>query len=143
MTAVLEASGVSKTFGAITAASDLNVQVPERAVYSLIGTNGAGKTTFVNMVTGYITPDDGRITFAGRDITGSTRARSPGSASAARSRSRSSVQRPHGAGEHDGRPDHQRRGAAVLLETGPRPGMRWSGRSTCWRASAWATSRTG
>ena len=69
MTFALEASGVSKTFGAVTAASDINVQVPERAVYSLIGTNGAGKTTFVNMVTGYITPDDGRITFAGRDIT--------------------------------------------------------------------------
>ena len=69
MTAVLEAKCVSKTFGAITAASDISVQVPERAVYSLIGTNGAGKTTFVNMVTGYITPDDGRISFAGRDIT--------------------------------------------------------------------------
>jgi branched-chain amino acid transport system ATP-binding protein len=69
LTALLEASGVCKSFGAVTAASDINIEVPEQAVYSLIGTNGAGKTTFVNMVTGYITPDDGRITFAGRDIT--------------------------------------------------------------------------
>jgi len=69
MTPVLEAAGVSKAFGAVTAAMDLNVAVPDRAIYSLIGTNGAGKTTFVNMVTGYITPDAGRISFAGRDIT--------------------------------------------------------------------------
>ena len=70
MTAILEARGVNKTFGAVTAASDINVAVPERAVYSLIGTNGAGKTTFVNMVTGYLTPDEGQIVFDGREITG-------------------------------------------------------------------------
>ncbi len=70
MTTILEARGVNKTFGAVTAASDINVAVPDRAVYSLIGTNGAGKTTFVNMVTGYLTPDEGQIVFDGRDITG-------------------------------------------------------------------------
>ena len=69
MTMILEAHGVNKAFGAITAASDINVQVPSQAVYSLIGTNGAGKTTFVNMVTGYIKPDTGKIVFAGQDIT--------------------------------------------------------------------------
>jgi len=70
MTSILEVRDVNKTFGAVTAASDINVQVPDRAVYSLIGTNGAGKTTFVNMVTGYITPDEGKIVFNGREITG-------------------------------------------------------------------------
>jgi branched-chain amino acid transport system ATP-binding protein len=67
--AVLDVQGVQKSFGAVTAAQDINVAVPEGAVCSLIGTNGAGKTTFVNMVTGYITPDSGRISFAGKDIT--------------------------------------------------------------------------
>lgn len=69
MSTILEARGVNKTFGAVTAAADINVEVPNRAVYSLIGTNGAGKTTFVNMVTGYITPDTGHIIFDGTDIT--------------------------------------------------------------------------
>ena len=39
-------------------------------VVSLIGANGAGKTTFLNMVTGYLKPDSGRILFDGRDIVG-------------------------------------------------------------------------
>lgn len=65
---MLEVKGVEKRFGAVTAASDISVSVPEGAVYSLIGTNGAGKTTFVNMVTGYITPDAGSIRFGGREI---------------------------------------------------------------------------
>jgi branched-chain amino acid transport system ATP-binding protein len=39
-------------------------------VVSLIGANGAGKTTFLNMVTGYLKPDSGRIVFDGRDIVG-------------------------------------------------------------------------
>ena len=69
MSFVLEARGVHKSFGAVTAAAAINVQVPDRAVWSLIGTNGAGKTTFVNLVTGYLHPDAGQILFKGRDIT--------------------------------------------------------------------------
>lgn len=65
----LETRGLMKSFGAVTAAHDITVSVPERAVWSLIGTNGAGKTTFVNMVTGYLHPDQGTILFQGRDIT--------------------------------------------------------------------------
>jgi len=65
----LETRGVEKRFGAVTAASDISVVVPERAVWSLIGANGAGKTTFVNLVTGYLHPDAGQILFQGRDIT--------------------------------------------------------------------------
>ena len=67
---VLEVRDVQKSFGAVTAAKDISVTVPEGAVYSLIGTNGAGKTTFVNMVTGYIKPDAGTITFGNRNIVG-------------------------------------------------------------------------
>ncbi|MDF1720706.1 MAG: ABC transporter ATP-binding protein [Minwuia sp.] len=68
-TPALETRGLMKTFGAVTAAHDITVSVPEKAVWSLIGTNGAGKTTFVNMVTGYLHPDEGTILFQGRDIT--------------------------------------------------------------------------
>lgn len=67
---ILEARDIQKSFGAVTAAKDINMAVPERAVWSLIGSNGAGKTTFVNMVTGHIKPDQGHILFKDQDITG-------------------------------------------------------------------------
>lgn len=69
---VLQANNLNKAFGAVVAANDVNVAVPRGAVWSLIGSNGAGKTTFVNMVTGYLRPDSGTILFNGEDITGLT-----------------------------------------------------------------------
>jgi branched-chain amino acid transport system ATP-binding protein len=69
MAVVLEARGLNKSFGAVTAASDINVAVEQDTVVGLIGSNGAGKTTFINMVTGYLKPTSGSITFGGRDIT--------------------------------------------------------------------------
>ncbi|MGI9332601.1 MAG: ABC transporter ATP-binding protein [Gammaproteobacteria bacterium] len=65
----LSARGLNKHFGAVPAAQDLTVDVPRGEIWSLIGTNGAGKTTFVNIVTGYTKPDSGHIVFEGRDIT--------------------------------------------------------------------------
>jgi branched-chain amino acid transport system ATP-binding protein len=69
MTAVLEARGVNKRFDAVVAAADIHISVTAGERVSLIGSNGAGKTTFVNMITGYLKPDEGRITLDGRDIT--------------------------------------------------------------------------
>ena len=69
MTALLQASGLNKRFGAVVAAVDLDITVQAGERVSLIGSNGAGKTTFVNMITGYLKPDSGHITLAGRDIT--------------------------------------------------------------------------
>jgi len=69
MSALLSARGLNKSFGAVVAADDVNIEVPRGARVSLIGSNGAGKTTFVNMVTGYLKPDSGSITLAGEDIT--------------------------------------------------------------------------
>ena len=66
---VLVTEAIHKTFDAVTAAKDVSVSVPRGAVWSLIGSNGAGKTTFVNMVTGYVKPDTGRILFENADIT--------------------------------------------------------------------------
>lgn len=70
MSALLQTYSLSKSFGAVIAAADLNVTVAEREVVGVIGANGAGKTTFINMVTGYLRPSSGRILFRGRDITG-------------------------------------------------------------------------
>lgn len=69
MKQLLETRGLNKRFGAVTAASDITVAIEKDSVVGLIGTNGAGKTTFVNMVTGYLKPDQGRVYFKGRDIT--------------------------------------------------------------------------
>jgi branched-chain amino acid transport system ATP-binding protein len=66
---VLEARNLQKSFGAVTAAADINVSVESDTVVGLIGSNGAGKTTFLNMVTGYLKPSSGSIYFEGRDIT--------------------------------------------------------------------------
>jgi branched-chain amino acid transport system ATP-binding protein len=70
MAAILETEGLTKTFGAVTAASDINVRVEGDTIVGLIGGNGAGKTTFINLVTGYLRPTSGVIRYAGRDITG-------------------------------------------------------------------------
>ncbi len=68
-TPMLSAQGLMKSFGAVSAAEDLSLSVPAGQRVSLIGSNGAGKTTFVNMVTGYLKPDAGAIRLDGRDIT--------------------------------------------------------------------------
>jgi branched-chain amino acid transport system ATP-binding protein len=70
MAVVLEARNLNKSFGAVTAASDINVRVEQDSVVGLIGSNGAGKTTFINMVTGYLKPSSGSIHYLDRDITG-------------------------------------------------------------------------
>jgi branched-chain amino acid transport system ATP-binding protein len=67
--AILDARKLTKRFGAVTAASDVSAAIEKDSVVGLIGTNGAGKTTFINMITGYLKPDAGRIHFEGRDIT--------------------------------------------------------------------------
>lgn len=66
---ILAARGLSKSFGAVTAAADINVEIVELTCVGLIGANGAGKTTFINMVTGYLKPTQGTIHYGERDIT--------------------------------------------------------------------------
>ncbi len=70
MEAILSAENLTKSFGQVTAARDISVAIPEGQTVGIIGANGAGKTTFVNMITGYLHPSSGRIRFRGRDITG-------------------------------------------------------------------------
>ncbi|MEK0432559.1 MAG: hypothetical protein RL700_766 [Pseudomonadota bacterium] len=65
---LLQARGLNKQFGAVVAASDLNIAIRAGERVSLIGSNGAGKTTFVNMITGYVKPDSGSIEFDGQPM---------------------------------------------------------------------------
>ena len=69
MPSILDVLQVHKTFGTVTAADSLTVSVAPGEVVGIVGANGAGKTVFVNMITGYEKPSSGKILFEGRDIT--------------------------------------------------------------------------
>ncbi|QTN40972.1 ABC transporter ATP-binding protein [Marinobacter salsuginis] len=70
MSALLKTVNLERTFGAVTAATDINVELNSGEVVGVIGSNGAGKTTFINMVTGYIQPSGGDILVRGQSIIG-------------------------------------------------------------------------
>jgi len=70
MNAILSVRDLEKTFGSIVAARDITLDVPPQQVVGVIGANGAGKTTFINMITGHLRPTKGTIRFEDRDITG-------------------------------------------------------------------------
>jgi len=67
---ILSVRDLGKRFGAMTAARDITLSVPAQQTVGVIGSNGAGKTTFINMITGHLPPTAGTIHFEGRDITG-------------------------------------------------------------------------
>lgn len=69
MTSALETHGLSKNFGALQVARDIDFTLEPGARHALIGPNGAGKTTFINLLTGRIHPNAGRVILGGRDIT--------------------------------------------------------------------------
>jgi branched-chain amino acid transport system ATP-binding protein len=66
---VLSASGLVMRFGGITATNNVSLQLRPGARHALIGPNGAGKTTLINLLTGMLTPTEGRIELLGEDIT--------------------------------------------------------------------------
>jgi len=70
MTPILSVRDLEKTFGNVVAARDISLEVPPQQTVGIIGANGAGKTTFVNMITGHLRPSKGSITFEQRDIIG-------------------------------------------------------------------------
>ncbi len=69
-TPLLVTENLEKSFGGVIAAGNISISVGRGEQVAIIGSNGAGKTTFVNMVTGYLTPSAGSIRYLGRDITG-------------------------------------------------------------------------
>jgi len=70
--AVLHLEHVSKRFGGFYAVQDVTLQVPPNRLVLLMGPNGSGKTTLINCISGVYAPDEGRILFSNRDITGRT-----------------------------------------------------------------------
>lgn len=70
MSTIIAVRDLEKTFGNVFAARDITLDIAAEEVTGIIGANGAGKTTFVNMITGHLSPSKGTITFEGRDVTG-------------------------------------------------------------------------
>jgi ribose transport system ATP-binding protein len=68
-TIILDAKGVGKSFGAVVALRDASLQVNAGQIVALMGANGAGKSTFVKILTGALRPDSGHVRIKGREST--------------------------------------------------------------------------
>lgn len=66
MSTVLHVENLSISFGGLKAVDNLSFSVEENSIYGLIGPNGAGKTTVFNCISGFYTPDQGKMTFQGK-----------------------------------------------------------------------------
>jgi branched-chain amino acid transport system ATP-binding protein len=66
---LLTLESTTKRFGGLIANRDVSLVIEPGEIVGLIGPNGAGKTTLFNCITGYTHPEEGRIAFAGADIT--------------------------------------------------------------------------
>lgn len=67
MANAIELSGVTKTFGSKVAVDELDLQIPESAIYGFIGPNGSGKTTTIRMILRVFKPDNGSVVVMGND----------------------------------------------------------------------------
>jgi ABC-type branched-subunit amino acid transport system ATPase component len=67
---LLSVAGVAKSFGGVKALTGCSLSVEKGSITGLIGPNGSGKTTLFNVITGYVKPDAGTVTFDGRGATG-------------------------------------------------------------------------
>jgi branched-chain amino acid transport system ATP-binding protein len=70
MTLILQVENVTKRFGGLQALTKVTMDLVQGQILGLIGPNGAGKTTLFNTINGVYQPDDGRIHFLGKDVTG-------------------------------------------------------------------------
>lgn len=67
---ILETDGLVRTFGGLRAVDGVSMRVRKGTRFGIIGPNGSGKTTFFNLVSGFLRPDTGRVALHGTDITG-------------------------------------------------------------------------
>ncbi len=66
---IIRTKNVTKRFGELVAVDRVNYVLRENEVAGIVGSNGAGKTTFFNLITGYYPPDEGTILYKGEDVT--------------------------------------------------------------------------
>lgn len=66
----IDARGLTKRFGSLTAVHDVHLQIPEAAIYGFLGPNGSGKSTTIRMLCGLLTPSAGEVTVLGFRVPG-------------------------------------------------------------------------
>ena len=69
MKPLIQTTGLYLAFGGVVAADNIDFELHEGERLAVIGQNGAGKTTFINICTGYLAPSKGKVYFDGRDVT--------------------------------------------------------------------------
>ncbi|MBB1595361.1 ABC transporter ATP-binding protein [Achromobacter sp. UMC46] len=69
MKPLIQTTGLYLAFGGVVAANNIDFELHEGERLAVIGQNGAGKTTFINICTGYLAPSKGKVYFDGRDVT--------------------------------------------------------------------------
>jgi ABC-type branched-subunit amino acid transport system ATPase component len=67
---LLGVSGLTKSFGGVMAVSNVSFDLAEGELLGIIGPNGSGKTTIVNLITGFVKPNSGKVSYRGKNITG-------------------------------------------------------------------------
>jgi ABC-type branched-subunit amino acid transport system ATPase component len=67
---ILKAEKLSKKFGGVAAVANVTFALQDGELLGIIGPNGSGKTTMVNLLTGFVRPDSGNVTYRGKGITG-------------------------------------------------------------------------
>ncbi len=67
--AFLSVENIVMRFGGVIAVNGLSMQIPSGSIVGLIGPNGAGKTTAFNVISGFYTPQEGKVVFDGKEIT--------------------------------------------------------------------------
>jgi branched-chain amino acid transport system ATP-binding protein len=67
---ILQTADLTKHFGMIKGAEGISIEINSGQLVGIVGSNGSGKTTFLNLITGYLKPERGRILLMGRDTTG-------------------------------------------------------------------------
>ena len=70
---ILTLASVSKSYGSVRAAKDVNLEIPRGSIYGFLGPNGAGKTTTIRIIMNIILADGGSVSLAGHPLTGATR----------------------------------------------------------------------
>ncbi len=73
---MIEAMNLTKRFGDIVAVDHINATIKDGSVFGLIGTNGAGKSTFLRMMSGVLRPDEGSVTIDGKEVYEDTQVKS-------------------------------------------------------------------
>ena len=66
----IQARGLTKRFGPVTAVDHLDLDVPRSIIYGFLGPNGSGKTTAIRMLCGLLTPSEGSASVLGYDVPG-------------------------------------------------------------------------